>query len=102
MHDGPDFLQYAAAKTVLDNLIHRLDVAETVVAFLHPKDRLTEYANSTAHSRFLTHELVPRLETELPLVGRPSGRCLLGSSFGGVASLSAAVNGPPTPTARWS
>jgi enterochelin esterase family protein len=36
VHDGPDFLQYAAAKTVLDNLIHRLDVAETVVAFLHP------------------------------------------------------------------
>ena len=96
VHDGPDFLQYAAAKTVLDNLIHRLDVAETVVAFLHPEDRLTEYANSTAHSRFVTDELVPRLETELPLVGKPSGRCLLGSSFGAVASLSAAVKSPKT------
>ena len=94
VHDGPDFLQYAAAKTVLDNLIDRFEVAETVVAFLHPKDRLTEYANSTAHSRFLTHELVPYLETRLPLTGRPSGRCLLGSSFGGVASLSAAVKSP--------
>ena len=71
VHDGPDFLQYAAAKTVLDNLIHRLDVAETIVAFLHPQERLTEYANSTAHSRFLTSELVPRLETKLPLVGKP-------------------------------
>ncbi len=69
VHDGRDFLQYAAAKTVLDNLIHRLDVAETVVAFLHPQDRLTEYADSTAHARFLTHELVPWLETRLPLVG---------------------------------
>ena len=29
VHDGGDYLQYAAAKTVLDNLIHRLDVAET-------------------------------------------------------------------------
>jgi enterochelin esterase-like enzyme len=96
VHDGPDFLQYAAAKTVLDNLIHRLDVAETVVAFLHPQDRLTEYANSTAHSRFLTSELLPRLETELPLVGRPSARCLMGSSFGAVASLSAAVRSPDT------
>ncbi len=96
VHDGPDFLQYAAAKTVLDNLIHRLDVAETVVAFLHPHDRLKDYADSTAHSRFLTQELVPRLETELPLVGKPSARCLLGSSFGAVASLSAAVRSPET------
>jgi enterochelin esterase-like enzyme len=96
VHDGPDFLQYAAAKTVLDNLIHRLDVAETVVAFLHPKDRLTEYANSAAYSRFLTNELVPRLETKLPLMGKRSARCLLGSSFGAVASLSAAVRSPDT------
>jgi enterochelin esterase-like enzyme len=96
VHDGPDFLQYAAAKTVLDNLIHRLDVAETVVAFLHPQDRLTEYADSTAHSRFLSQELVPRLETELPLVGKRSARCLMGSSFGAVASLSAAVRSPET------
>ncbi len=96
VHDGPDFLQYAAAKTVLDNLIHRSEVAETVVAFLHPQDRLIEYTNSTAHSRFLTQELVPRLETQLPLMGRPSGRCLLGSSLGAVASLSAAVKSPDT------
>ena len=96
VHDGPDFIQYAAAKTVLDNLIHRSEVAETVVAFLHPEDRLTEYTNSTAHSRFLTQELVPRLETQLPLMGRASGRCLLGSSLGAVASLSAAVRSPDT------
>lgn len=96
VHDGPDFLQYAAAKTVLDNLIHRLDVTETIVAFVRPGDRLTEYANSTAHSRFLTYELVPELEAKLPLVAKPSGRCLLGSSFGAVASLSAAVRSPKT------
>jgi enterochelin esterase family protein len=96
VHDGPDFLQYAAAKTVLDNLIHRLDVAETVVAFLQPQDRLTEYANSTSHSRFLTSELLPRLETELPLAAKPSARCLMGSSFGAVAALSAAVRSPAT------
>ncbi len=96
VHDGPDFLQYAAAKTVLDNLIDRLDVDETVVAFLHPQERLTEYANSTAHSRFVTHELLPRLETAFPLAARPSARCLMGSSFGAVASLAAAVRSPAT------
>ena len=94
VHDGSDYLGYAAAKTVLDNLIHRLDVAETVVAFASPGDRLTEYANSAAHARYLTAELVPRLEAELPLAGTPRGRCLMGASFGAVASLSAAYRYP--------
>jgi enterochelin esterase-like enzyme len=91
VHDGGDFLEYAAARAVLDNLIHRGDMAPVVVAFLHPKDRLVEYTDSAAHARFLTKELVPRLEGSLPLDGR---RCLLGSSFGAVASLSAAYRYP--------
>jgi len=94
VHDGSDFLQYAAMKTVLDNLIHRMDIAELVVAFTDPGDRLVEYANATAHSRFLTDELLPELEVSLPLVGQRDGRCLLGSSFGAVASLAAAYRAP--------
>jgi enterochelin esterase-like enzyme len=91
VHDGGDYLKYAAAKTVLDNLIHRLDVAELVAAFVYPGDRLAEYANSAAHARFLTAELLPRLEADLPLGG---ARCLMGSSFGAVASLSTAYRYP--------
>ena len=69
VHDGGDFLQYAAAKVVLDNLIHRLDIAEMVVAFIHAEDRLNEYANSTAHARYVSDELVPLLERDFPLGG---------------------------------
>lgn len=94
VHDGGDYLEYASAKTVLDNLIHRRDVAETVVAFTSPGDRLMEYPDNPAHARFVTAELVPRLEAELPLVGQPSGRCLMGSSFGGIARLSVARRHP--------
>jgi enterochelin esterase-like enzyme len=94
VHDGGDYLNYAAAKTVLDNLIHRLDVAEIVAAFVYPGDRLAEYANSAAHARYLTAELLPRLEQELPLAGQPSGRCLMGASFGAVASLATAYRYP--------
>ena len=36
VHDGLDYLNYASAKTVLDNLIHRNEVAEMVVAFVPP------------------------------------------------------------------
>jgi len=94
VHDGGDYLGYASAKTVLDNLIHRLDVAEIVAAFVYPGDRLTEYANSAAHARYLTAELLPRLEAELPLIAKPSGRCLMGASFGAVASLATAYRHP--------
>ena len=86
VHDGSDYLRYASATTVLDNLIHRLDVAEMIVAFVSPADRLVEYANSAAHARYLTAELVPRLEAEFPLAAVPSARCLMGASFGAVAA----------------
>ncbi|MDQ3463151.1 MAG: alpha/beta hydrolase-fold protein [Actinomycetota bacterium] len=94
VHDGGDFLHYASMRTVLDNLIHRLDVAETIVAFVNPADRLVEYANSAAHARYLTTELVPSLEADFPLLGTRAGRCLMGSSFGAVAALSAAYRYP--------
>jgi enterochelin esterase-like enzyme len=96
VHDGSDYLEYAAFKTVLDNLIHRLDVADVIVAFVNPWDRLAEYANSAAHARYLTAELVPRLSAELPLEDRPGGRCLMGASFGAVAALSTAYRYPET------
>lgn len=94
VHDGSDFLNFAVAKTVLDNLIDRLDMAETVVVFTDPGNRLVEYANSPAHARYLTTELVPHLEQELPMIGTPAGRALMGSSFGAIASLSAASRNP--------
>jgi enterochelin esterase-like enzyme len=96
VHDGGDFLQYAAAKVVLDNLIHRGEIVPTIAAFLHPKDRLVEYANSAAHARFLTHELVPQLQTEFPVARSRSGRILLGASFGAVAAISTAYASPWT------
>jgi enterochelin esterase-like enzyme len=96
VHDGGDYLQYAAAKTVLDNLIHRLEVADLVAAFLHPGDRLVEYADSTAHARFVTGELLPHLERHHPLAAQPAGRCLMGASFGAVAALSTAYRHPRT------
>ena len=96
VHDGGEFLQYAAAKAVLDNLIHRGEIAPTIAAFLHPKDRLVEYAHSMEHAHFLSHELLPHLQTNFPLVRHRSGRILLGASFGAIASLSTAYRAPRT------
>jgi enterochelin esterase family protein len=94
VHDGNDYLNYAAAKTVLDNLIHRNEVAAMIVAFIPPGNRLVEYANHAPHARFVARELVPHLTETYPLVDTPDGRTLMGSSFGGIASLSTAVRYP--------
>lgn len=94
LHDGTDYLHYAAAATVIENLVHRALVPEIVVAFCDPQDRLTEYANDERHARFIVEELVPNLESHLPLIGGRDGRCLGGASFGAVATLSTAVRHP--------
>jgi enterochelin esterase-like enzyme len=94
VHDGSDYLRYAAAATVLDNLIGRGEMPPTVVAFIHPGERLVEYADDPSHAAYLSSELVPALEASYPLVATPAGRCLMGASFGAVASLSAAWRAP--------
>ena len=94
VHDGPDYLKYAGIKTVLDNLVHRLEIPGMIVALVHPEKRLNEYAADPRHARFLVEELVPELERELPLLGKPENRCLLGASMGAVAAFHAAVTYP--------
>lgn len=94
VHDGDDYINYAAMKTVLDNLIHRLDMAETIVVFSNPGDRLREYPNHAPHARHIINELIPHLEEHYPLIGRPDARALMGASFGAVASLSVAYRNP--------
>lgn len=94
VHDGSDYLNYASMKTVLDNLIHRLEIPDMIAVFTDSPDRLREYANDERHARFLTEELVPDLQKRLPLLDRPQARCLMGASFGAVASLSTAWRYP--------
>lgn len=96
VHDGHDFFRFTELKTVLDNLIHRLEIPELVVVLENPRDRLREYANDERHARFLVEELCPALEARYPLIAEPRGRGLAGASFGAVASLSAAYRHPHT------
>ena len=93
-HDGGDYLKYASAKTVLDNLIHRDEVLPLVVAFTHPVERLVEYPDDPRHVAFVAQTLLPWLEERLPLYGTPETRGLMGASFGAVASLAIAWRHP--------
>jgi enterochelin esterase-like enzyme len=94
VHDGADYLNYTGMRTVLDNLIHRLEIPPLVVAFTQSPDRLEEYAADPRHGRFLAEELLPAVGAEVPLLDTPAARGLVGASFGAVAALSAAWQHP--------
>ena len=94
VHDGQDYLRYASLQTVLDNLIHRLEIPPMIVALIDSARRLETFAADSAHARFLTRELVPALEQRYPLLRRPESRALMGASFGGVAALHTAWRHP--------
>ena len=96
VHDGDDFLRFAALQTVLDNLIHRLEIPPIVVALTTSPSRLHEYANDENHARFLVEELVPMMESRFSLIEKASSRALVGASFGAIASLSTAWRYPRT------
>jgi enterochelin esterase family protein len=94
VHDGSDYLRFSGMKTVLDNLIHKLEVADVIAVFTDSPDRLREYAADPGHARYLTEELLPEIARRFPLYDNAQARCLMGASFGGVASLSTAWRHP--------
>ncbi len=96
VHDGEDYVRFSGLKTILDNLIHRLEVQGMVVVLLSPRRRLREYGADPAHADFVADELLPALIEKYPLQDRPQSRCLMGASFGAVAALSTAWRKPDT------
>lgn len=87
VHDGEDYLRYAGLKTVLDNLIHRLEIPPMIVALTQSPDRLVEYTGDARHARFVGEELLPALEDRFPLINQSDSRGLMGASLGAVATL---------------
>ena len=94
VHDGRDYLRFAALQAVLDNLIDALEIPPLIVAFTDSPDRINEYAADERQDAFLVDELLPRLERELPVIAEPAQRGLMGASFGAVATLAAAYRRP--------
>jgi enterochelin esterase family protein len=94
VHDGIDYLRYADFQIVLDNLIHRLEIPPMIVALTQSPDRLKEYAGYDSHAQFIAEDLLGFMQANYPLVDRVNCRCLMGASFGGVASLHTAWRYP--------
>jgi enterochelin esterase family protein len=94
VHDGPDYLEYAALGTVLDNLIHNLEIPQMIVALTQSPDRLREYGADDRHAAFIAGDLLDYMNAEYPLIDEAHARGLMGASFGGVATLYTAWRNP--------
>lgn len=94
VHDGSDYLRFSALQTVLDNLIHRLEIPPLIAALVDSPNRLEEYGANERHGRFIVEDLLPTMNEHYPLVDRPGARTLMGASFGAVATLHTAWKHP--------
>ncbi len=94
VHDGRDYVDHAALKTILDNLIERGDLPPLIAALTQSPDRTREYVDDPRHVEFVTTELMPALESAYAVTASPRGRVLMGASLGAVASLSIAARAP--------
>jgi enterochelin esterase family protein len=103
-----DGIMYSAP-TVFDNLIHKKEMPVTVGIFIQPGDippkegdaprkgkngrrpprrnRSVEYDTlSDAYARFLLEEILPEVGKKVNLTKNPEGRCIAGSSSGGICA----------------
>ncbi|HEY1171897.1 MAG TPA: alpha/beta hydrolase-fold protein [Verrucomicrobiae bacterium] len=97
------------APTVFDNLIHKKEMPVTIGIFIRPGDRpmkpgepprkrpdgrpasatnrSTEYDTlSDVYSKFLLEEILPEVGKKYNLTKDPEGRCIAGSSSGGICA----------------
>jgi enterochelin esterase-like enzyme len=102
------------ATTVFDNLIHKKEMPVTIGIFIQPGDippkdgaapkegkrptrrnRSFEYDTlSDAYARFLLEEILPEVGKKYKLTKDPEGRCIAGSSSGGICAFTVAWQRP--------
>jgi len=110
-----DGILYEAPK-VFDNLIHKQEMPVTIGIFIQPGDippkdgeakkpvegkrptrrnRSFEYDTlSDAYARFLLEEILPEVGKKYNLTKNPDGRCIAGSSSGGICAFTVAWQRP--------
>ena len=96
-HDGDDYRKFAGLRKVLDNLIHRHEVAPIIVAFTSGGPaRNVEYGANPKQASFIVEEVLPAITARYRIREEAENRGLMGASFGGVTSLYTAWSYPNT------
>jgi enterochelin esterase family protein len=85
--DGPEFVQFAAARRALENLVHEGRLAPCRAVFIPPVERNRQYAAEPDMARYLGEDLGAVLEPLLPIPASPEQRIGVGASLGALALL---------------
>lgn len=94
IHDGTDFLNYGDILAVLDNLVHRGDMAPFLAVLTKPENRNLEYTCMPEHTRHLAEELLPWVRGRYPAASTRAKTGLMGASLGAISSIHAAFTYP--------
>ncbi len=94
--DGSDYLNFASAANILDNLIEAKMIEPVIGVFVIPTNRNNEYALSERfkYRNFFAKELVPYIDENYSTAGSREMRLVLGDSYGGNISVLIAVGYP--------
>ncbi|MEM8556332.1 MAG: alpha/beta hydrolase-fold protein [Bacteroidota bacterium] len=90
--DGRDYIEFAHAPAVLDDLIARGEIEPILAVFVDPPNRhapaspnrMTEYGLNDDFVAFLADELVPFVDARYRTRTTPDARLIVGDSYGGL------------------
>lgn len=97
--DGSDYINFAKARTILDNLLSAIVISPVIGVFVVPptepkRNQTTEYGLSKSYEKFFITELIPFIDKKYRTEQTPSSRLVVGASYGGLISLCIAFNNP--------
>jgi enterochelin esterase family protein len=94
-HDGGNYISYAGAPTILDNLIAAGAIPPVIAAFVSPIRRNWEYHLNHAFTAFCADELPAFVSAHYPgMTPDPARRAVIGASSGGLVSVFTAWSRP--------
>ncbi|MEM6783684.1 MAG: alpha/beta hydrolase-fold protein [Bacteroidota bacterium] len=90
--DGRDYIEFAHAPAVLDDLIGRGEIEPVIAVFANPPNRhgpaspnrTTEYGLNDDFVAYLADELVPFVDARYRTRTAPDARLIVGDSYGGL------------------
>jgi enterochelin esterase-like enzyme len=94
VHDGGDYIERGHLHWIFDRLIAAAEIEPVIAVCIDPIHRFSEYTFNHAYSHLLVQEITPWIDQRYRTQPEPESRTLLGSSLGGLVSLSLALQYP--------
>ena len=91
VQDGPAFLRIGYLDRIFESLVKAGLAYPVRLVFVEPADRTIEYQFCPTYKSFISQELLPFIDAEIPVEGKP---ILIGVSLGGLVSATIALEDP--------